>query len=220
MTDKRIDQKHGFSIIELLVVIVIIGILAGIGLVVYSGVQDKAYRVKLQVSLKQYQDLIMLTGDSDIELMDQTCLGQPSDYPATSTMAAGVCANGSSAPHTMNLPLSTQNQTYSTLSSRTTPPSIDARTVKQSTGGINFRGAAMVHGQSVETGNATYLLYVEPASGCLDNDVLASSIDNDPGNTIRFWRLENVCAQEIKDPRILCRDLAALVALGFILPNC
>lgn len=219
MLPKKI-RNRGFTAVELIIVIVVIGILASISLAVYSGIQDKAYRAKLQVSLKQYQTLIALANDRDIELMNQTCLGQPSDYPATSTMAAGVCASGSGAPHTMQLPLSTQNQTYSILSSRATPSSIDARITKQSSGGINFRGAAMVRGTSVDSGNATYLLYVEPPGGCLDNDVLASSFDYGPGHSMSHWKLENVCAQEIKDVRILCRDFAPLAAMGVALPDC
>lgn len=43
----------GFTIVELLIVIVVIGILAAITLVAYNGVQDRAATASLQSDLKQ-----------------------------------------------------------------------------------------------------------------------------------------------------------------------
>jgi len=49
-------MKKGFSIVELIVVIVAIGILASIAIVSYSGTQKKAYDTTVQTDLEQMAD--------------------------------------------------------------------------------------------------------------------------------------------------------------------
>lgn len=48
--------KNGFTIVELIVVVVVIGILAGIAIVSYSGAQKKAYDTAVQADLEQMAD--------------------------------------------------------------------------------------------------------------------------------------------------------------------
>ena len=48
--------KKGFTIVELLIVIIVIGILAGIVVVTYQGVQNKARTTSVQQSAKQILD--------------------------------------------------------------------------------------------------------------------------------------------------------------------
>lgn len=48
--------KKGFTIVELLIVIIVIGILAGIVVVTYQGVQNKARTTSAQQSAKQILD--------------------------------------------------------------------------------------------------------------------------------------------------------------------
>jgi prepilin-type N-terminal cleavage/methylation domain-containing protein len=51
-------QQNGFTIVELLIVIVVIGILAAITIVAYNGVQKRANNTRQSVAAKEYIKLI------------------------------------------------------------------------------------------------------------------------------------------------------------------
>lgn len=63
-------QKSGFTIVELLIVIVVIGILAAITIVAYNGIQQRANNLNRTSAAKEWQKLI------------QTYLVQNSSYPS------------------------------------------------------------------------------------------------------------------------------------------
>lgn len=103
-------KAHGFTIIELLSVIVIIAILSTISLVMYNGIQDRAKNADIASTFDSYEKaLMMYTVDNgrfplpnDVSGMPGNgtgwwaiCLGNPTDYPLTSTQAAGSCSKGS-----------------------------------------------------------------------------------------------------------------------------
>ena len=56
----RYKNKHtaGFTIVELLIVIVIIGILAAITIVAYNGIQNRAFNSRVQSDIKNVQKLV------------------------------------------------------------------------------------------------------------------------------------------------------------------
>lgn len=56
----RYKNKHtsGFTIVELLIVIVIIGILAAITVVAYNGIQNRAFNSRVQSDIKNVQKLV------------------------------------------------------------------------------------------------------------------------------------------------------------------
>lgn len=48
-------SRHGFTIVELIIVIVVIAILAAISIVAYTGIQNRAYNTKVISGATQYQ---------------------------------------------------------------------------------------------------------------------------------------------------------------------
>jgi len=52
-------KNHGFTIVELLVVIVVIGILAAITTVGFNGVTGRAYNVQVQMGVRSYQQTLL-----------------------------------------------------------------------------------------------------------------------------------------------------------------
>lgn len=76
---KMKDRQFGFTIVELLIVIVIIGILAAITVVAYNGIQNRANNTKTQQAVAAYAKAITLYGQDKGSYPDPayyTCLGQ------------------------------------------------------------------------------------------------------------------------------------------------
>ena len=55
---KNLQKESGFTIVELLIVIVVIGILAAITIVAYNGVQNRARTTEAQTSAKEVQNKV------------------------------------------------------------------------------------------------------------------------------------------------------------------
>ena len=70
-------QVSGFTIVELLIVIVVIGILAAITVVAYNGVQSRARQVKAQADITNVQKLV------------EAYYAQNGSYPMTTTTLGG-----------------------------------------------------------------------------------------------------------------------------------
>ena len=92
-------MKNAFTIVELLVVIVVIGILAAITIVSYSGITERAYNAKVISIIDGYDKIFEMYyidnstyPDGQVEANDKIiCLGEESDYPANSDFASGQC---------------------------------------------------------------------------------------------------------------------------------
>lgn len=126
--------RSGFTIVELLIVIVVIAILAAITIVSYNGIQAQAQNAKVLSSIDAYTKALRLykaqngTYPSIVESETQSaamaCLGYASDFPANSTYPAGGCyvyPAGSIDIRTSTSLMNALAQTTSNLPSATLP---------------------------------------------------------------------------------------------------
>jgi len=110
------EKEHGFSLVELIIVIIIVGILAAVGISQYSLTVEKARTAEAKLRLGTLRQLVQeywldngtLNGISDSSLgIDDTC--RSTDYYrykcygswGTSTvLAAARCTSGGKTPNT------------------------------------------------------------------------------------------------------------------------
>lgn len=100
----NVRRNRGFTIVELLIVIVVIGILAAIVVVAYTNITARAKQAKADSAIAEYVKIIQVYNAANGTVPDTVtpplsnpiyaCLGQPSDYPATPTNPAGSCYQG------------------------------------------------------------------------------------------------------------------------------
>lgn len=97
----NMEGKHkGFTLVELLIVIVVIAILAAISIVSYGSIKNRAYNASVESAANSALKVIQLayTSEGTIQLTDipgssiSICIGNPSDFPANSTFKAGQCS--------------------------------------------------------------------------------------------------------------------------------
>ena len=84
--------KSGFTIVELLIVIVVIGILAAITIVAYNGFQTRAKNTKTITAAATWVKAIKLyNADTGAWPTTDSCFGTPTTYPGS-----GLCWNSAS----------------------------------------------------------------------------------------------------------------------------
>jgi len=89
---------NGFTIVELLIVIVVIAILASISLVAYNGIQTRAQNTRTITAAKEWVKLLNSYAVAKTDYLNLgpgnlACLGGLADYPASSEFAAGDCVD-------------------------------------------------------------------------------------------------------------------------------
>ena len=94
--DHTINHRHsGFTIVELLIVIVVIGILAAITIVAYNGIQTRARNLRMVTAATQTYKAIsqyVVDNGSYPTSSSVSCVGN--GYPVDTT---GLCWNGQSS---------------------------------------------------------------------------------------------------------------------------
>lgn len=96
MNTKQHYQTHGrlagFTIVELLIVIVVIGILAAITIVSYTNVTDRSYNLRTEDAVAKFRKALILyateKGQYPLGGTTSACLGEAANYPSG-------CWNGS-----------------------------------------------------------------------------------------------------------------------------
>lgn len=89
----KLNKTSGFTLVELLIVIVVIALLAAISVAAYSGIQDRARNTHVLSMFDTYEKALAIyyydTGTyPTVAGNNVACLGE---YPATNEFAAGVC---------------------------------------------------------------------------------------------------------------------------------
>lgn len=83
-------RANGFTIVELLIVIVVIAIIAAITIVAYSGIQSRAQQAKINADLTQLEKAIMSARINNGEQVLQTVTNNWSTAGACISMANGT----------------------------------------------------------------------------------------------------------------------------------
>lgn len=110
MISRHLQNQRGFTIVELLVVIVVIGILASVTVVAYNGIQDRAKNAARLANVKQITQLARIAR-SRVPFMDmmnsmnndgpgswyRACLG--TNYPDLNGDGVGDCGMYGSTPY-------------------------------------------------------------------------------------------------------------------------
>lgn len=120
-------KQKGFTIVELLIVIVVIGILAAITIVAYNGIQTRAYNAKMVSMVGQYAKVLtsyaadkstypgpanVVSGDNIVCLDGgTTCWGGSSSNTKSASLKTELSAYTSSFPDSSNSAF-----TYATVS--------------------------------------------------------------------------------------------------------
>lgn len=135
-------SRSGFTIVELLIVIVVIGILAAITIVAYNGIQTRAENTKTIKGVSDYIKVFMsykaVNGNYPSSGATYACLG--TDY------AGGVCMTATDGTTPVASISATLNQALTTMASLP-QPSVKVLTLSsgQKSAGANYeQGAQMI----------------------------------------------------------------------------
>jgi len=92
-------RSRGFTLVELLIVIVVISILATITIIAFRGIQERAVASRAaqlassysRILRMYYADYNKFPASTGISGSLEVCWGNPSDFPATGSFQAGQC---------------------------------------------------------------------------------------------------------------------------------
>ena len=92
----KLQKQTGFTLVELLIVIVVIGILSAVSVTAFNGVQTKARHAQLKTTVLAYAKAFELYAveHGDLPPADWQCIGLPDDYPAEDGFLENHCGNG------------------------------------------------------------------------------------------------------------------------------
>ncbi len=89
-------RQHGFTLVELLIVIVVIAILASVSVVAYNSVQKRSKTALIYANATQLAKVVSIYGHEHGNFpggIVSSCFGDAADFPATSLNNEGWCWN-------------------------------------------------------------------------------------------------------------------------------
>jgi prepilin-type N-terminal cleavage/methylation domain-containing protein len=108
-------KQKGFTIVELLIVIVVIGILAAISLIAYNGIQNRSENTKTTQAVAHYAKIISSYAVSNNVYPSSVAppTAPPSDFWACLPYSATTCGSSSNTPSScFGLNTTPMNQTF------------------------------------------------------------------------------------------------------------
>lgn len=97
------SRQAGFTIVELLIVIVVIAILAALTIVTFGGVRDRAANTRIESQVNAIQKTIEMykidNGSLPTTAGRLACIGDPASYPAKDEFIAGQCITWKDEPN-------------------------------------------------------------------------------------------------------------------------
>ena len=98
VTARVFSSKQGFTIVELLIVIVVIAILAAISIVAFNGIQERSKNTRTVTGTKEYIKALSLyaVDKGDYPAVGSSCLGSGYNYGGDTTR----CAAGDASIYT------------------------------------------------------------------------------------------------------------------------
>jgi prepilin-type N-terminal cleavage/methylation domain-containing protein len=180
----KTNKQHGFTIVELLIVIVVIGILAAITVVAYNGVQNNATNAKTTQALTAWiKTLSLYKADNGHWPTGWVCLGTGYGYGLDNdpTTGTGQCRQTGATGYTQNTAFDTSMKPY-VNSTLPTPAFVTARSDD-----TNWRRGLMY---AYGGGDGT-IVYIEAAyAGQLGVCPVASGMS---ATTRAFWGANTYC---------------------------
>lgn len=156
---------RGFTIVELLIVIVVIGILAAITIVTYNGIQTRAYNTQIIAAVRAYEQAL----GSYVSLNNRY---PPVPSEATPSADDRICLGVGYADHTGDLNPDCGNSDYpsieyspfnSALQTLITLPIVSDREIATPYQSSTFTGATLIRDDAFTVNGASnpyYIMYV------------------------------------------------------------
>ena len=186
--------NDGFTIVELLIVIVVIAILTAVSTVAYAGIQQRATASKAASTATQiykgFEAYYTLEGhyplNADLDSGREGCIGKISDFPSRDGFGAGECAPDiySSEMTSVDTALTAEIGKVMTAPNTSLPPLVDLWSPDKQIRGIYFK-----IGNSAVSGQWLYITYqVRGRQKC--PDMRSSYTDYDATEDITRCRLQ------------------------------
>lgn len=181
-------REVGFTIVELLIVIVVIGILAAITVVAYTGIQNRALNSQTTSALQGWVKAAhMYQAENGVMPPGWTCLGEGYPYGESGTDTSGAqCRKDSSASFTVTPSFDTAMRPFIGNSL----PSPAMVTVSRPDG--TWRRGLM-YAYSGGAGNVTYIM------AAYKGDVTCPDIGGTVSVTKQDWQGDTLCTYVLEE---------------------
>lgn len=170
----RQSTGTGFTIVEILIVIVVISVLASVSVVSFSGVRESAIRSSIASSVNTWnKGFKMYLAETGMRpRAEWLCIGKAEDYPADGDFPAGVCGVASTDGGSTWTVVYSVDSSGALLSDQMAPYIADSSlgrhdVVTLTTPGRIAKTRGIVYDDHSNSGSHMTLLYYVPGDSCV-----------------------------------------------------